>query len=183
MLDADTLNPATAHGPVVDQAQFQTVMRYIDIGKKSATLLTGGVRVGSKGTFIAPTIFLNPLQESPIWQEEIFGPVLTIKTFRTEEEAIELANGTDYGLAGKTLLSALIEQCADYVNTACIYTSDLTRALRVSSKVAAGGVAVNSPFLPELNTPFGGIKQSGYGHELGKDSLMSYMNAKSVHIK
>lgn len=68
-------------------------------------------------------------------------------------------------------------------STACIYTTDLTRALRVSSKLQAGGISVNSPFLPELNTPFGGVKQSGYGHELGRDSLLSYMNSKSIHIK
>ncbi|OBT75479.1 hypothetical protein VF21_04901 [Pseudogymnoascus sp. 05NY08] len=163
-LGADTLNPETQHGPVVDHAQFKTIMKYIELGKKSAKLLTGGKRIGTKGAFIQPTIFLEPSTDAAIWREEIFGPVLTIKTFETEEEAIELANGTDYGLAS------------------CIYTTDITRALRVSSKLQSGGVSINSPFLPELNTPFGGIKQSGYGHELGKDSLISYMNAKSIHI-
>ncbi|KAJ4988551.1 aldehyde dehydrogenase [Stagonosporopsis vannaccii] len=164
-MGADPLKIDTQHGPVVDQQQFQRVMGFIEEGRRSAQLLTGGSRIGQKGAFIQPTIFLNPASTSSIWKEEIFGPVLTVKTFRTEEEAIELANDTEYGLAS------------------CIYTTDLTRALRVSSKVQAGGVAINSPFLPELNTPFGGIKQSGYGHELGKDSLISYMNAKSVHIK
>ncbi|PVH76617.1 aldehyde dehydrogenase [Cadophora sp. DSE1049] len=163
-MGADTMDPNTQHGPVVDKEQFERIMSYIEQGKKSATLLTGGGRIGTKGSFIQPTLFLEPTSDSPIWTEEIFGPVLTVKTFRTEEEAIDLANETEYGLAS------------------CIYTSDITRALRVSSKIQAGGVAINSPFLPELNTPFGGIKQSGYGHELGKDSLLSYMNAKSIHI-
>ncbi|KAH6691199.1 aldehyde dehydrogenase [Leptodontidium sp. MPI-SDFR-AT-0119] len=163
-MGADTMDPNTQHGPVVDREQFERIMGYIEQGKQSATLLTGGGRIGTKGSFIQPTLFLEPKMDSPIWTEEIFGPVLTVKTFRTEEEAISLANDTEYGLAS------------------CIYTSDITRALRVSSKLQAGGVAINSPFLPELNTPFGGIKQSGYGHELGKDSLLSYMNAKSIHI-
>ncbi|KAH7419742.1 aldehyde dehydrogenase [Cadophora sp. MPI-SDFR-AT-0126] len=163
-MGADTMDPNTQHGPVVDKEQFDRIMRYIEQGKKSATLLTGGGRIGTKGSFIQPTIFIEPAPDSPIWREEIFGPVLTVKTFQTEEEAIDLANATDYGLAS------------------CIYTSNITRALRVSSKIQSGGVAINSPFLPELNTPFGGIKESGYGHELGKDSLLSYMNAKSIHI-
>lgn len=95
------MDPNTQHGPVIDQQQFQRVMGYIEQGKKSATLLTGGGRIGTKGTFIQPTIFLEPPVDSPIWTDEIFGPVLTVKTFRTEEEAIELANETEYGLAGE----------------------------------------------------------------------------------
>ncbi|KAL3418181.1 aldehyde dehydrogenase [Phlyctema vagabunda] len=163
-MGADPLKPETMHGPVVDQVQFQNILRYIEEGNNSAQLLTGGARIGKKGSFIQPTIFFEPTNGSSIWTEEIFGPVLTVKTFKTEEEAIELANDTKYGLAS------------------CVYTTDLARGLRVSSKIEAGGVAINSPFLPELNTPFGGIKESGYGHELGEDSLLSYMNAKSIHI-
>jgi aldehyde dehydrogenase (NAD+) len=95
----DPLQPETQHGPIVDQQQFQRVMGYIEEGKKSARLLTGGSRIGGKGTFIQPTIFLNPSEGSRIWTEEIFGPVLAVKTFKTEEEAIELANDSEYGLA------------------------------------------------------------------------------------
>lgn len=98
-MGTDPENPETQHGPVVDQQQFERVMGYIEEGKRSAQLLTGGARIGQKGSFIQPTIFLNPSEGSKIWSEEIFGPVLTMKTFRTEEEAIELANDTDYGLA------------------------------------------------------------------------------------
>lgn len=98
-MGTNPLEPTTAHGPVVDKAQFDRVMGYIDIGKDTAELLTGGSRKGTKGCMIEPTIFVNPKADSRIWSEEIFGPVLSIKTFKTEEEAIELANDSTYGLA------------------------------------------------------------------------------------
>ncbi|CRK15718.1 hypothetical protein BN1723_010768 [Verticillium longisporum] len=164
-MGSSPLELSTQHGPVVDKSQFDRIMGYIEKGKQSAELVTGGNRKGSKGCFIEPTLFVNPTSDSPIWKEEIFGPVLTVKTFKTEKEAIELANDTVYGLAS------------------CLYTSDLSRALRVSSALESGGVSVNSPYLPELNTPFGGSKQSGQGRELGSHGLYSYLEPKSVHIK
>ena len=100
----DTTNLNTEHGPVIDQEQFQRIMKYIELGKKSARLLTGGGRIGNKGSFIQPTIFMDPALDSPIWTEEIFGPVLTVKTFQKEADAIRLANETEYGLAGKLTL-------------------------------------------------------------------------------
>jgi aldehyde dehydrogenase (NAD+) len=109
-MGADPLDASTQHGPVVDQQQFQRVMGFIAEGKRSAQLLTGGSRIGQKGAFIQPTIFLNPATTSSIWKEEIFGPVLTVKTFRTEEEAIELANDTEYGLACK-LSDPILQRC------------------------------------------------------------------------
>ncbi|KAF4548706.1 Aldehyde dehydrogenase-like protein 4 [Elsinoe fawcettii] len=154
----------TSHGPVVDKAQFDRIMSYIDIGKKSATLITGGGRKGSQGCFIEPTLFVNPEKDSRIWSEEIFGPVLTIRTFKTEEESIELANDTSYGLA------------------ACVYTTDVTRALRVAAAIESGGVSINTPHLPDPNTPFGGMKQSGQGRELGKHGLYAYLEPKTIHI-
>jgi aldehyde dehydrogenase (NAD+) len=87
-------------GPVVDKLQFNKIMSYIEIGKKTATLITGGGQKGEEGFFIKPTIFWNPDPDSPIVKEEIFGPVLAIQTFETEEEAISMANATEYGLAG-----------------------------------------------------------------------------------
>lgn len=99
-LGSDPLDPSTELGPVVDKGQFDRIMSYVEIGKQSATLLAGGVRKGAKGQFIEPTIFFNPQRSSRIIREEIFGPVLTIQTFKTEEEAIELANDSVYGLAG-----------------------------------------------------------------------------------
>ncbi|KAM0273140.1 hypothetical protein ACHAQH_008489 [Verticillium albo-atrum] len=108
------LEMSTQHGPVVDKSQFDRIMGYIEKGKQTAELLTGGKRKGTKGCFIEPTLFVNPTADSPIWKEEIFGPVLTIKTFKTEEEAIELANDTVYGLACRTPPSEhLVEPHAD----------------------------------------------------------------------
>ena len=103
-MGANPLEPTTMHGPVVDKAQYDRVMGYIDIGKSDAKLLTGGSRKGDRGCLIEPTIFMNPKKDSKIWSEEVFGPVMTIKTFKSEEEAIEIANDTTYGLAGKLLL-------------------------------------------------------------------------------
>lgn len=196
-LGGDPLDLATKHGPVVDRLQLDRVMSYIEKGKASAQLLVGGNRKGTKGCYIEPTLFVNPAEDSAIWREEIFGPVLTVKTFRTEDEAVELANNTSYGLAGKlnvlfhmqsttqvVLCHLARKKDTDYNrNTACLYTSDITRALRVSSSIESGGVSINSPYLPELNTPFGGIKQSGQGRELGRHGLYSYLEPKAVHIK
>lgn len=194
-LGGDPLDLATKHGPVVDRLQFDRVMSYIEKGKAVAQLLVGGNRKGTKGCYIEPTLFVNPAEDSAIWREEIFGPVLTVKTFRTEDEAVELANNTSYGLAGKfnihfqhrmhvVLCPLAREKDTDYNrHTACLYTSDITRALRVSASIESGGVSINSPYLPELNTPFGGIKQSGQGRELGRHGLYSYLEPKAVHIK
>lgn len=95
------LDSSTQHGPVVDNLQFDRIMSYIEKGKQSAQLITGGKRKGSKGCFIEPTLFAYPAPNSPVWKEEIFGPVLTVRTFKTEDEALELANDTEYGLACK----------------------------------------------------------------------------------
>lgn len=101
-MGSNPLELSTSHGPVVDKLHFDRIMSYIDKGKTTAQLLTGGKRVGSKGCFVEPTIFVNPDPQSPIWKEEIFGPVLTVRTFKTEEEAIFMANDSIYGLAGRT---------------------------------------------------------------------------------
>lgn len=96
----DPLDDATQYGPLANSAHLDNVMSYIESGKKSTELLVGGSRKGEKGFFVEPTIFLNPSVDEPIYAEEIFGPVLVIKTFSTVEEGIKLANDTDTGLAG-----------------------------------------------------------------------------------
>jgi aldehyde dehydrogenase (NAD+) len=162
----DPMSESTFLGPLADTAQFDRVMKFLEIGKHDAKVLTGGGRKGDKGNFIEPTIFLDPPSNSKIYTDEIFGPVLALKTFKTEEEAIEMANNTSYGLA------------------AYIHTTDVTRALRVSAKLEAGTVYVNSNFGITVNTPFGGFKESGNGsRESGKAGLMSYLEAKTVLIK
>jgi aldehyde dehydrogenase (NAD+) len=99
-LGADPRDKTTVLGPLADKKQFDSVLSFIDDGKKSAKLLTGGKRKGKTGYFVEPTIFLDPSDDSRAYKEEIFGPVLVIKTFKTEEDAIKLANNSGYGLAG-----------------------------------------------------------------------------------
>lgn len=183
-MGSSPLELSTSHGPVVHKLQFDRIMSYIEKGKTSAQLLTGGKRIGSKGCFIEPTLFVNPDPQSPIWKEEVFGPVLTVRTFKTEEEAIAMANDSTYGLAGKVPKFMQYQRHqTNFLVSACVYTSDVSRALRVSAALESGGVAINSPYLPELNTPFGGTKQSGQGRELGAHGLYSYLEPQSVHIR
>jgi len=161
----DPSDTKTMLGPLADTKQLERVLGYIEAGKSEAKLLVGGERKGDKGAFVTPAIFLNPSKDSTIYREEIFGPVLSVMTFETEEEAIKLANDTSYGLS------------------AGIYTENLSRALRVSSKIKAGTIGINSGYAPDNTMPFGGYKQSGMGRELGKEGLLAYMQSKSIRIK
>ncbi|KAH7089598.1 aldehyde dehydrogenase domain-containing protein [Paraphoma chrysanthemicola] len=160
----DPSEESTMLGPLADKAQLKSVLGFIETGKTEAELLIGGERKGDKGAFVTPTIFLNPGKDSTIYRQEIFGPVLTVSTFETEEEGIKLANDTSYGLS------------------AGVYTSNIARALRVSSKIKAGTIGVNGAYLPDNNLAFGGWKQSGTGRELGKEGLMAYLQTKSIRI-
>lgn len=129
---------------------------------------------------------MNPDKNSRIYKEEIFGPVLSILTFKTEEEALELANDTNTGLSGNSIFlsQSLDSSTRKATNLAAgLYTSDLNRALRVSAKLESGNVAINSLHLPAVNVPFGGWKESGSGQELGRYGFQSYLKTKSVHIK
>lgn len=97
----DPLNKSTQVGPLADQAQFKRVMEFLEIGKRDGELVTGGVRRGQTGLFVEPTVFRNLPSDSRIVREEVFGPVVTVQPFKTEEEAINLANDTIFGLSGK----------------------------------------------------------------------------------
>lgn len=155
----------TFMGPLVDVKQFDRVMQFLEIGKTEAELVTGGVRKGDSGFYVEPTIFLNPKDDAKIYREEIFGPVITIRTFKTEEEAIKLANDTAFGLS------------------ACIFTASVPKALRLARQIQSGNVNINTSQVFGANVPFGGHKQSGYGREGGRAGLMNYLEAKTISIK
>lgn len=160
-------NNETQMGPVIDENQINSILRYIEIGKKEgAKLLCGGKRLTGRefdrGYFIAPTIFADVDNRMRIAQEEIFGPVLVVIKFVNEEEVIEMANDSQYGLA------------------AGIWTNDLPRAIRVTKALEAGLVWVND-FLTSIG-PFGGYKKSGIGREVNKVALEYYSNTKNILI-
>ncbi|KAK5941418.1 hypothetical protein PMZ80_006696 [Knufia obscura] len=157
--------PDTAFGPLADKKQFDRVMEFLKDGKaEGIEVLTGGDRKGEKGTFVQPTVLLNPSLDSKVYTDEIFGPVISVRTFKTEEEAIKLANNTQYGL-GST-----------------VYTADIGRALRIASQIEAGTVGINSAFNTSPQTPFGGFKQSGYGRESGIEGIKNYLQPKTIHV-
>lgn len=157
------LDPATEIGPLVTEEHYNKVVSYFDIAKEDgATIAAGGVKIGDEGYFIRPTLFTNADNNMRIAQEEIFGPVLTSIPFSTEEEALKLANDTQYGL------------------TAYVWTNDLTRALRFTDEVEAGMIWVNSENVRHLPTPFGGVKASGIGRDGGDWSFEFYMEQKHI---
>jgi aldehyde dehydrogenase (NAD+) len=162
----DPFDPTTDQGPLVDHAQFDRVMGYIESGcKDGATLAHGGSRVGNRGYFVQPTVFADVEDGMKIAREEIFGPVMSIIPFRGLEEAIARANRTTYGLA------------------AAVWTRDIKKALAVSNGVRAGTVWINCYNVMDTRSPFGGFKQSGIGRELGEYGLQQYTQVKSVIAK
>ena len=168
---ADPLSDKARMGAVVSKEHMEKVLSYIKLAKEEGgTLLTGGHRVQldgrcEKGYFIAPTVFENLPASCRTTQEEIFGPVVTLTPFDTEEEALAMANGTAYGLA------------------ATIWTSDLKTAHRMAAGLHAGIIWVNCWLLRDLRTPFGGVKQSGVGREGGFEALRFFTEPKNICIK
>lgn len=160
----DPQDPAVKLGPMVDAAQLDRVKNIVDRGRANAELLVGGFQYGDTGCYMEPTVFLNPRDDSEIYQTEIFGPVSIIKTFDTEEEVVRLANNTEFGLMSG------------------VFTRDVTRALRVSSALESGVVGVNCVSLQNLQVPFGGKKQSGIGREFGEYALRLFTEPKTVLI-
>ena len=168
---ADPLSDKARMGAVVSKEHMEKVLSYIELAKEEGgTLLTGGHRVQldgrcERGYFIAPTVFENLPANCRTNQEEIFGPVVTLTPFDTEEEAMAMANGTAYGLA------------------ATIWTSDLKTAHRMAAGLHAGIIWVNCWLLRDLRTPFGGVKQSGVGREGGFEALRFFTEPKNICIK
>ena len=168
---ADPLTNEARMGAVVSKEHMEKVLSYIELAKdEGGTLLTGGHRIQlegrcEKGYFIAPTVFEDLPAGCRTNQEEIFGPVVTLTPFDTEEEALAMANGTAYGLA------------------ATIWTSDLKTAHRMAAGLHAGIIWVNCWLLRDLRTPFGGVKQSGVGREGGFEALRFFTEPKNICIK
>lgn len=159
----DPMEATTLLGPIVTQSQQQRVRDFIDIGiKEGATLVTGGsAPVERPGFYVNPTVFANVDPKSTIAQEEIFGPVMSIIGYDSVDEAIDIANGTDYGLA------------------ACVWTSDEAKGMQVARKLRAGQVTINAgAFNPAA--PFGGYKQSGLGREAGTQGLDEFVEIKAI---
>jgi aminomuconate-semialdehyde/2-hydroxymuconate-6-semialdehyde dehydrogenase len=171
LIVGDPLEPNTKQGAVVSKMHFEKVMRCIETAKaEGGKILCGGNAVKlegrcANGFFIEPTVIEGLGPDCQTNMEEIFGPVVTLQKFKTEEEALQLANACDYGLAGT------------------IWTQDISRANRVAAKLEAGIIWVNCWLLRDLRTPFGGFKNSGVGREGGWEALRFFTDAKNVCVE
>lgn len=165
----DPMSPDTQVGPVTTPPQFQKVLEYIDIARsEGATAVLGGEKGTApecgKGWFVQPTIFTGVRNDMRIAQEEVFGPVLSIIRFKDEADALRIANDVRFGLA------------------AAVWTKDIGRAIRMSERLQAGTVWVNTYRAVSFMAPFGGYKDSGLGRENGIDAVREYLQTKSVWI-
>lgn len=158
-------NPAHIMGPVVSQRQMERVLSYIDIGQaEGATLLAGGKARPDKGSgyFIEPTCFVDVTNDMRIAQEEIFGPVLVVIPFEDDDDAVRIANESDYGLCGG------------------VYSADLDRAIAVARRIRTGSVSVNGGMCIAGDLPFGGYKASGIGREWGLEGIEEFLETKLI---
>jgi len=157
------LDPATEVGPLIAAVHLEKVCSYFDIAKTDgASVRVGGRAKEGAGCYVEPTLITNATNDMRVAQEEIFGPVLTVIPFGSEDQAIENANDTEYGL------------------TAYVWTNDISRAMRVTDQLEAGMIWVNSENVRHLPTPFGGVKASGMGRDGGDWSFEFYMEQKHV---
>jgi len=161
----DPLDEATEMGPLVTAGHRARVLAYIERGSaEGATLACGGVAPEGRGAYLQPAVFLDTNAEMTIAREEIFGPVVAVMPFDAESDAIRMANDSLYGLSGS------------------IWTRDLGRALRVARAIETGNLSINSGSSVHLEAPFGGVKRSGLGRELGLQALDHYTEWKTVYI-
>jgi len=151
-------------GPLVSRPQYDKVLGYMETGRREARLICGGGQAAgfNAGYFVEPTIFADVPPSARIWKEEIFGPVLSVATFKGEDEAVALANDSEFGLA------------------AAVMSADLDRAERVADKLEAGVVWINCSQPNFLEPPWGGMKKSGVGRELGTWGLMNFLETKQI---
>ena len=156
----DPADESSEMGPMVSSGQRDSVQAYLD----RATIAFTGSAPDGPGWWLPPTVVESTDTSEPVWREEVFGPVVAVMAFDDEEEAVALANDSDYGLSGS------------------IFTADIGRALRVARAVEAGNLSVNSHSSVRYWTPFGGYKQSGLGRELGPDAPNAFTEEKNVFI-
>jgi acyl-CoA reductase-like NAD-dependent aldehyde dehydrogenase len=163
----EPLASGTSFGPLISRKQMERVLRYIDIGRsQGAEIAFGGAQTGDRGFYVQPTILTGVTQSMTVAREEIFGPVLSILRFSDEAEAIALANGTDYSLA------------------ASVWTQDIDRAHRVSDRLNAGTVWINTYGPTDTRLPWGGMGgESGIGRDLGRGAIDNYTEQKTVWLQ
>jgi aldehyde dehydrogenase (NAD+) len=164
----DPLDPATLMGPVITEAACDRIMGVIEDARSSGagTVLTGGERLGGEladGYYVAPTVFGNVDHSSTLARNEIFGPVLSLMSFTSDDEVVDKANDSDYGLG------------------ACVHTRDLERAHRIAGRLESGTVWVNGMGMSPT-TPFGGFKRSGFGREGGRAGIEEFVRPKNVFV-
>ena len=157
------LDDETQIGPIVSEKQFGKVQDYIGIAaEEGAEIASGGKRIGESGFFIEPTVIANTKNDMRVVREEIFGPVVVTQTFQTDDEAIALANDSDFGLAG------------------FVFTENVSTAHKMAKRIRAGIIGINNAAGADWDVPLGGYKQSGVGRENGRDGLELYLQTKSV---
>jgi succinate-semialdehyde dehydrogenase/glutarate-semialdehyde dehydrogenase len=164
LIPGDPMDPKTTFAPVSSQqAEEQVKSQINEAVAHGATATQVGVPVPAQGAFVQPTILTNVTVDNPIFNQEIFGPVLMLFRFSDEEEAIERANSTQFGLGGS------------------VYSDNMTHAYEVAKKIVAGAISINQPTIPSPALPFGGVKNSGIGRELGVDGIKEFMNHKTIN--
>lgn len=161
----DPMDEAVNFGPMVSERQMEIVLGYIEKGRaEGARLVTGGKRAAREGFFVEPTVFAGVTDDMTIAREEIFGPVLSVLSFRGEDEAVARANDTPYGLS------------------AGVFTRDILRAHRVVARLEAGTTWINTYNLTPVEAPFGGVKLSGVGRENSREAIAHWTQVKSVYV-